>query len=272
MILESYRHLWGVSAPLPQFLPAAKTAGYSGIETGLNGVASQEEFGALLRETGLKFIAQTFTDGPDVSAHVDSLRRQVEAAVGFAVRPTLINVHSGWDNFSFAQGVAFFQGALDIEREYGVPIGHETHRGRILYNPWITRDLLRELPDLRLVADFSHWVCVAERFLDRCEEEVALAAERTIHVHARVGYTQGPQVTDPRAPEFTGALTAHEAWWDQVWAGQRARGVEVSTFTPEFGPPGYLHTLPYTQQPVANLPEICDWMAERQLARFAKLG
>jgi hypothetical protein len=42
----------------------------------------------------------------------------------------------------------------------------------------------------------------------------------------------------------------------------------VSSLTPEFGPPPYLHTLPFTQAPVADLAEMCDWMARRQAARF----
>ena len=35
------------------------------------------------------------------------------------------------------------------------------------------------------------------------------------------------------------------------------------TFTPEFGPPGYMPTLPYTKQPVADLWELNAWMARR---------
>ena len=44
-----------------------------------------------------------------------------------------------------------------------------------------------------------------------------------------------------------------------------------STLTPEFGPPPYLHTLPHTNVPVADLAAVCDWMASRQRDRFAGL-
>ncbi len=40
--------------------------------------------------------------------------------------------------------------------------------------------------------------------------------------------------------------------------------------TPEFGPDGYLHQLPFTAQPVADLAEINTWMAGRQRARFRR--
>ena len=33
--------------------------------------------------------------------------------------------------------------------------------------------------------------------------------------------------------------------------------------TPEFGPDGYLHTLPYKKAPVADLDNINRWMAKR---------
>ncbi|MDQ4076530.1 MAG: hypothetical protein M3220_09835 [Chloroflexota bacterium] len=65
-------------------------------------------------------------------------------------------------------------------------------------------------------------------------------------------------------------LQAHEQWWSWIWEAREAQGAEVITLTPEFGPPRYLHTLPYTDVPVVNLWEICDWQAQRQAANFAK--
>jgi hypothetical protein len=43
-----------------------------------------------------------------------------------------------------------------------------------------------------------------------------------------------------------------------------------STFTPNYGPPPYLHTLPHTNVPVASLSEVCDWQANRAREQFAK--
>jgi hypothetical protein len=40
--------------------------------------------------------------------------------------------------------------------------------------------------------------------------------------------------------------------------------------TPEFGPDGYLHTLPYTKAPVADLDNINRWMAYRQRENYEK--
>ena len=270
MILQSFRHLWGVYVPVSQFIPTVRGAGYTGIETGLNSPKDLGELSELITGHDLQLIAQVYSSGPDVAAHLDSLRKQVEKAAAFTPRPVMINSHSGSDRFTLAQAVEYFRGALEIEREFGIRIAHETHRGRILFTPWVTSAILREVPELKLVADFSHWVCVGERLLQDCEEDLQLAAAHTLHVHCRVGQEHAPQVSEPRAPEYARHLAAHEAWWDMIWASQRARGQEISTFTPEFGPPGYMPTLPYTRQSVGNLAEICDWMAERQLGRFSK--
>jgi hypothetical protein len=125
------------------------------------------------------------------------------------------------------------------------------------------------VPDLKLTCDFSHFVVVAERLvLDEEPDILALCCEHAFHLQTRVGYAQGPQVPDPRGPEHALDLAAHESWWDEIWKSPSARGIDVATLTPEFGPDGYLHCEPYTGKPVANLWEINRWIALRQRERF----
>jgi len=165
--------------------------------------------------------------------------------------------------------VEFFAEALSAAAALGTAVSFETHRSRSTYNPWTTRDLLHALPDLRLTCDFSHWCCVCERLIDTEPEVLALCAERVHHIHARVGYDQGPQVPHPAAPEYRTALEAHEHWWQQLWEGLSRRSYSVATMTPEFGPDGYLHCAPFTREPVADLVEINAWMAARLRTRYA---
>jgi hypothetical protein len=42
---------------------------------------------------------------------------------------------------------------------------------------------------------------------------IELAIERAEHVHARVGYPEGPQVPNPRVAEWEQALQKHLYWW-----------------------------------------------------------
>jgi hypothetical protein len=224
----------------------------------------------LLDQYGFAYIAMVFTSGSSVAGHLDSFRAQVETSR--ALLPILINSHSGRDAWDDGHNREFFAQALTLEATLNIPVAHETHRGRSLFNPWITQRLLGQFEQLRLCCDLSHWVCVCERLLDSETDIIEQCAQRTIHLHARVGYEQSPQVPDPRAPEYQRHLEAHERWWDIIWAAQSANGQKISPLTPEFGPPDYMHTLPYSNLPVADLWEVCNWMAQRQAAHTATPG
>ena len=41
-----------------------------------------------------------------------------------------------------------------------------------------------------------------------------------------------------------------------IWDSQAARGMAISTLTPEFGPPSYQHTLPPDGTPIGDLAEM----------------
>ena len=262
-----FRHLWGITESWESLFPKIRALGFQGIEHIVPEDAQRLRFQELLDENRFKYIAQIITTGTSVDDHIGSFRRNVELAA--ALKPQTINCHSGCDWFSEEQSRRYFCEALEFEAKIGIPVAHETHRGRILYNPWITETLLKQLPELKLSCDFSHWVVVSERLLESEREIVAQSAEHCIHVHARVGYEEGPQVPDPRAPEYERHVAAHEQWWDMVWDAQQRKGMKESTLTPEFGAPDYLHTLPYTRTPVADLWDICNWQAERQRSRFS---
>ena len=191
------------------------------------------------------------------------------AEIAVESNPLFLTVIAGCDAWSLEQSVEFFGRALAIGRGAGIPLSFETHRSRSFFNPWITRDILRQLPELKLTCDFSHWCVVCERLIDTEPDVLALCARRAHHIHARVGYDQGPQVPHPAAPECAGALAAHERWWRQIWDSQSHRGLAVSTLTPEFGPDGYLHCLPFSGEPVADLAAVNAWMAQRQRQNFA---
>ena len=56
------------------------------------------------------------------------------------------------------------------------------------------------MPELLLCADLSHFVVVTETHPAdwKLTEAIDALADRVIHIHARVGYEEGPQVNDPR--------------------------------------------------------------------------
>ncbi len=273
MNLKLIRHLWGVDLThgLAQYVPHWREVGYEALEVSLRHVPDRTHFLRFLKEASFQWVPQIFSrdfqPGGSVREHLDSLREQMEECLGH--EPMFFNAHSGSDAWSAAEAEDFYAQAIDLEKEIGLPISHETHRQRYFATPWQTRHILRQFPHLRITSDLSHWVCVCERLLPDMGETLALAAQHCHHLHARVGFAEGPQVPDPSAPEYATHLAAHEAWWDQIWQSQKQRGFTHSTLTPEFGPPPYLQTLPHTNVPVADLAAVCDWMAKRQRERFA---
>jgi sugar phosphate isomerase/epimerase len=273
MQLKLIRHLWGVTLPWEESFPKIRDEGYVGIESPLPSAADETRFRKLLDQHGLEYMPMGFTGGSTVAEHLQSFRDQLAQAKKF--KASQITFHSGADHWTRAQAEEFYRSSISIEQEIGLPVAHETHRGRVFFNPWITRDLLLQFPALKLCCDFSHWVCVAERIEwdDSTGSILKLCAKHCLHIHSRVGYGEGPQVPDPAAPEYQPQVEAHEKWWDVIWESQKQRGLAFSTVTPEFGPPGYLHTLPYTDAPVADLWKVCHYMGDRVAKRFkAKYG
>jgi hypothetical protein len=88
-------------------------------------------------------------------------------------------------------------------------------------------------------------------------DEVIIEAEkRAMSIHARVGYSQGPQVNHPFAPENKEALEKHLEWWQNIIDYRKFDGGTTFHIITEFGPFPYMQALPFTNQPVANLWEI----------------
>ncbi len=255
MKLKVFKSLWGMEHwSLEERFARIADAGYAGVESPPPGPEEEKLFRELLERYGLEYSSMAFTGGD----HLESLRSQLERAASFS--PVLVNVHSAKDDMPYEEQLSFYRQAVEIERSFGIPVVHETHRGRAMYTPWTTERLLNDVSGLRLCADFSHWCVVCESLLEDQAERMAGITARASYVHARVGHAEGPQVNHPAAPEHAEALAAHDAWWRSIARHRRDEGADQLIFVPEFGPPGYLQTLPFTRQPVSDLWEVCLWM------------
>ena len=258
MNLKIYKSLWGMTGNLEEQFARVAEAGYDGVESAVEEIGDAEKFKTLLRKYNLDYIPLIYTEGAN---HLENFRQLIGMAATF--KPKKIVAHAGRDLWSFSEQVNFFEKALLIEKEFGIPIAHETHRRRPLFSPMNMVALMRELPDLKINADLSHWCCVTESMLEDHAEAIELAAKRAIHIHCRVGYENGPQVPDPRAPEWAEHLTKSESWWKMILDEHVKRGEEDLTITPEYGPPSYMQTIPFENKPVADLWEVCLWSVER---------
>lgn len=258
---------WGDSDSVEEFCKKIKKYGYDGLEVWYPTDASDRE--RLLKATkdsGLEFGFLVGDWQGEFQAHYKVFEANLKAAV--QMKPLYINCHSGKDFFPQEQNDQFIDFSVQLSKESGVPIHHETHRSRICYSAPVTRAFLERKPDMTLTLDISHWCNVHESMLDDQEETVALALQRTRHVHLRVGHPESPQVNDPRAPEWKDVLAKHLAWWDKVMELRKAEGATGMTFLTEFGPADYMPTIPYTRQPVANQWDINLYMLQLIRKRY----
>lgn len=274
MELQLFKTLWGHSGSLSKAAFQAVEAGFVGLEGNADiPQTNRDELQSVLQTWGLNYIQEIVTAGgyvprrqASIQEHIADVERQLQ--LGLSLSPQWISVIGGCDAWSQEQSVRFFGEVQELSARMNIACSFETHRSRSLFNPWTTLEILHRLPELNLTCDFSHWVVVMERQLDDDWDVVWEVARHARHIHARVGYDQGPQVPHPAAPEYAGALASHQRCWEAIWSIQRDNGNSLTTMTPEFGPDGYLHTTPFTQAPVADLWEINAWMGKTELDHF----
>jgi sugar phosphate isomerase/epimerase len=260
---------WGQEhVPWNDFCKKVKDAGYDGVETSLP--LDHKETAVILNELdkfNLKLIGvQWDTATAGFNEHVQAYALRLRSAA--AANPIFITSHTGKDFFSFEQNEQLLNLAQKISEETGVKIVHETHRGKFSFAAHITNAYLLKIPWLQLTLDISHWFAVAESYLTDQAAAVDLALLHTAHIHARIGYANGPQVNDPRSLEWAGVLNTHLALWDRVIDIQKNRGAKQFTFTTEFGPFPYMQLQPFTGTPIADQWEINEYMLNMLKNRY----
>ncbi len=258
---------WGFNGSWDAFCEKAKAAGYDGVEVWLPSEKDRPVFLEAVAKHGLSFGFLCGSGNSEYKKHFAEFEKMLRDGVD--LKPLYFNCHSGRDWFDFDQNKKFIELGAEVAKSSGVPVYHETHRGRIMYSAPVTRRFMEAYPGLRLTLDISHWCNVHESLLDDQADSIQMALSRTDHIHARIGHPEGPQVNDPRAPEWEDAVSAHFAWWDKVVKRKAAEGQRM-TFLTEFGPPTYLPTVPYTFQPLADQWDINVYMLKTLRERYGK--
>jgi sugar phosphate isomerase/epimerase len=261
---------WGFKGSMDEYCGKVKKEGYDGIEiwwpTEKQG---QDELFAALKKHNLEVGFLTAGSQSNYKEHFDTFKKMIGAAAHNTVqKPLYINCHSGRDYFSYEDNKTFIDHTVELAKQTGIKICHETHRSRMLYSAPIAKNFIEKNPALRITLDISHWCNVHETLLQDQKETVDLTLQRVDHIHARIGHPEGPQVNDPRAPEWDSAVKAHFAWWDKVVEIKKQKG-EVLTVLTEFGPPDYMPTEPYTRKPLSDQWEVNAYMMQLLRKRYS---
>jgi sugar phosphate isomerase/epimerase len=258
---------WGFSGNWDAFAAKAAAEGYDGVEVWApQDPEDRKNFLAAMKTHGLKFGLLIGGGDRDPARHLEQFNKALEIAL--SMNPVYINCHSGKDWFNFESNLRIIEASYRMSAGSGIPVCHETHRGRMLYSATVTREFLQRAPELKITADLSHWCTVHESLLEDQQESLALALSRAEHIHARIGHPEGPQVNDPRAPEWEKAVTAHLSWWDTVAARKKKEG-KLLTILTEFGPADYMPTTPFTRQPLADQWGINVYMKDLLRKRYS---
>lgn len=252
---------WGSeSIPFAAFISKVLEDGYDGVEISLpDSVSKRNEYLAILADAGIPFILQHHqTDKKMANEYIPEFVSRLEMLAD--AKPLFINSQTGKDFFSIEDNCRIIEKASKVEAKSGVPIFHETHRGKFSFACQVMSAYLDVFPEMKITADFSHWVNVSESLLQHQQETIDRIIPNVHHVHSRVGFPEGPQVNHPKAPENKSYLDRHLEWWDAIINERKKQGEKEFTITSEFGPVPYMPTLPFTAQPVANQWEINKYM------------
>jgi sugar phosphate isomerase/epimerase len=260
---------WGFPGSLEEYCTKVKKEGYDGIEIWWPlEKKDQDELFACLKKHELEVGFLCAGSDSNYQKHFSQFIQMIDAAAKESIqRPLYINCHSGRDYFNYEQGKTFIDHTIGLAKETGIKICHETHRSRLLYAAPVARHYMETIPDLRVTFDVSHWCNVHESLLDDQQDTVEITLQRVDHIHARIGHPEGPQVNDPRAPEWDHAVKAHIGWWDKVVELKKQKGDTLTVLT-EFGPPDYMPTLPYTRQPLADQWAVNVYMMQLLRSRY----
>ena len=242
---------WGYNGSVEDFIEKAKISGYDGIEIWLPAESKKQKLiSKALKEFDMEVIFLCGTNGNlPFEESLEEYKSYLQKAID--QKPIAINSHTGSDFLSFEQNMAFINAANNLSKTSKIPIYHETHRGRFSYSLPETKKYLEANINLRLTLDISHWMVVHESLLKNREDLLEKVVLRSDHIHARVGFEEGPQVNDPSAPEWKIVLDRHLDIWETVIQKNWDKN-KTATITTEFGPPNYMPTIPFTRKPLSD--------------------
>lgn len=256
---------WGNTLTIDAFLAKAKAAGYDGVELWMPaGEDKKKSLQEGLKKYGLEVI---FLHGTARNLPFEEALRVYEVGLQeiLAWKPVKVNSHTGNDFWTPEQNLAFIALGDRYAKQVGIPVLHETHRGRFSYTLPESVAMLRKFPNLKYTLDISHWMVVHERLLTESDPLLQEIFPAVDHIHARVGFAEGPQVPNPAAPEWKNEVKAHLDIWEKIIRSQTGK---VFTVTTEFGPPPYMATVPFTNQPLADQWEANVWIRNALKSRF----
>ena len=239
-----FQSLWGMEqlkGRAGDLTPAAAIAAvaaawFDGVTHHFEDAAVVAPLAALRAAHGLGAEGQCFPSS------IEALKPAVELANRYGAHH--LTIQADVRPRAFAESVRILEGWCRIAEQSPVPVYLETHRGRLNNDMLVMLDLLDAVPNLRLLADLSHYV-VAREFPPlplpgEIETQVQTILDRSWAAHGRVA-TPGQVQVEISFPQHQPMLAQFRAWWIYLMRGWKARAGadEQFCFTCELGPKPY---------------------------------
>jgi hypothetical protein len=223
---------------LEQQLTTIAEAGFDGITDHYFEPVAARRLSALAKSLSLQIEGQLFPQT------VDELKPVLEIASQFGCHH--LTIQADTRPRALREAIKLIEGWQRLAEQVDFPVLLETHRYRVTNDLHFTLDILKQMPDLKLLADLSHYVVGREIPLPLAEDDqtqIQTILHNSWGFHGRVASCE--QVQLPISFEQHQPWVAlFEGWWrygieDWLKRGDFTRSL---SFTCELGPPPYAIT------------------------------
>jgi hypothetical protein len=232
------RHSDGFERSLEENVEMIHGAGFSGVSADYRNRDFVKRLAGLLKSGGMSAEGQCFP------TTVDELKPVLEIATEFGVHH--IDIQPDVRPRRLQDCSPLIEGWRRLAEEVDFPVLIETHRDRMTTDLYFTLDLLDCFPDLKLLADLSHFLVGREFAWPVSDENHALIhriLDNSWAFHGRVASREQVQI-EISFPHHQMWFDLFLDWWEygfRSWR-KRARPDDDLAFTCELGPKPYAIT------------------------------